>query len=211
MTAEELADKLEKYARFFRRKVKDTDGRERPMWRTRWTDPKGGYGDTPHPPLLLVFNRIGERNPNLTVPRLQELTRHLWQGERLPGGHHIYDRKIPIIAVGLNQLRQHGPAGEVFARLGRSGPQTLLEAIGNPRLEAAEAREAEEAKARAAAYQADLGYLNSEEALIALEEEGLEACEVCRRRWIYGGDLAAASASRGGVARTCRACMGPGP
>lgn len=30
-TAEELADKLEKYARFFRWKVKDTDGRERPM------------------------------------------------------------------------------------------------------------------------------------------------------------------------------------
>ncbi|MGW0034431.1 hypothetical protein ACWDXD_31995 [Streptomyces sp. NPDC003314] len=40
-----------------------------------------------------------------------ELTRHLWQGEWLPGGHHLYDRKIPIIAVGLNQLRQHGPAG----------------------------------------------------------------------------------------------------
>jgi hypothetical protein len=38
-TAEELADKLEKYARFFRRKVKDTDGRERPMWRTRWSAP----------------------------------------------------------------------------------------------------------------------------------------------------------------------------
>ncbi|MEU9064954.1 replication-relaxation family protein [Streptomyces sp. NPDC048430] len=32
-TPEELADKLEKYARFFRRKVKDTDGKERPMWR----------------------------------------------------------------------------------------------------------------------------------------------------------------------------------
>ena len=30
-TAEELADKLEKYARFFRRKVKDTAGKEQPM------------------------------------------------------------------------------------------------------------------------------------------------------------------------------------
>ncbi|MFI1377620.1 replication-relaxation family protein [Streptomyces longwoodensis] len=155
-TAEELADKLEKYTRFFRRKVKDTDGKERPMWRTRWTVPEGRYGDVPHPPVLLVFNRLGERNPNLTVPRLQELTRHLWQGERLPVGHHLYDRKIPIIAVGLNQLREHGPAGPVFARFGRSGPQPLLEAIGNPRLEAANAREAEEAKARAAAYKAEL-------------------------------------------------------
>ncbi|MFF7098335.1 replication-relaxation family protein [Streptomyces rubradiris] len=34
-TAEEIAGKLEKYARFFRRKAKDTDGTERPMWRTR--------------------------------------------------------------------------------------------------------------------------------------------------------------------------------
>jgi transposase-like protein len=155
-TAEELADKLEKYARFFKRKGKDTDGKERPMWRTRWTVPEGRYRDAPHPPVLLVFNRVGERNPNRTVPRLQEVTRHLWQGERLPGGHHLYDRKIPIIATGLNQLRQHGPAGPVFFSFGRDHPQPLLEAIGNPRLEAANAREAEEAKARAAAYQAQV-------------------------------------------------------
>ncbi|MFE6973000.1 replication-relaxation family protein [Streptomyces sp. NPDC057682] len=49
-TADELADKLEKYARFYRRKVKDTDGKERPMWRTRWTAPQGSYGEVPHPP-----------------------------------------------------------------------------------------------------------------------------------------------------------------
>ncbi|MFC8176674.1 replication-relaxation family protein [Streptomyces sp. NPDC057325] len=162
-TAEELADKLEKYAQFFRRKVKDTDGRERPMWRTRWTAPEGRY-ETPHPPVLLVFNRIGERNPNRTVPRLMELTRHLWQGERLPGGHHLYDRKIPIIAVGRNQLREHGPVGPVFARFGRSGPQTLLGAIDNPRREAADAREQEEAKVRAAQYQAEMRRAAQEQA-----------------------------------------------
>ncbi|MCL7382226.1 replication-relaxation family protein [Streptomyces sp. 35G-GA-8] len=152
-TAEEIADKLEKYARFFRRTAKDTDGKERPMWRTRWTAPEGPYGEVPHPPVLLVFNHIGERNPNHTVPRLRELTRHLWQGERQRGGHHLYDRKIPIIAVGLKNLRQHGPAGPVFLRFGRDHVQPLLEAIGNPRFEAAQAREAEEAKTRAAAYQ----------------------------------------------------------
>ncbi|MGW4163475.1 hypothetical protein [Streptomyces sp. NPDC004788] len=92
------------------------------------------------------------------------MTRHLWQGERQRGGHHLYDRRIPIIATGLNQLRQHGPAGPVFARFGRSGPQTLLEAIGNPRREAADAREAEEAKARAAAYQAELRRAAQEQA-----------------------------------------------
>ncbi|SEE51295.1 Replication-relaxation [Streptomyces sp. 2131.1] len=45
-TAEELADKLEKYARFFRRKVKDTVGKAQPMWRTRWTTPLGTWATT---------------------------------------------------------------------------------------------------------------------------------------------------------------------
>ncbi|MFI8186753.1 replication-relaxation family protein [Actinacidiphila glaucinigra] len=79
-SAEELAGKLEKYARFFRRQVKDTDGKERAMWRTRWPAPDGRWGDVPHPPVLLVFHRIGDRNPDRTVLRLADLTRHLWQG-----------------------------------------------------------------------------------------------------------------------------------
>ncbi len=52
----------------------------------------------------------------------------------------------------------------MFARFGRSGPQTLLEAIGNPRREAADAREQEEDKARAAAYQAELRRAAQEQA-----------------------------------------------
>lgn len=146
-TPEELAAKLEKYARFFRRKVKDTDGKERPMWRTRWTVPEGRYGDAPHPPVLLVFNRIGERNPNRTVPRLMELTRHLWQGER-QRDHHLYDGRIPIIATGLKNLSEHGPTGPVFLRFGRDHMEPLREAMGNPRREAADAR-AQEESARA--------------------------------------------------------------
>lgn len=138
-TAEEIAGKLEKYARFFRRKMKDTDGTEQPMWRTRWMAPEGRLGDTPHPPVLIVFNHLGARDPNRTVPRLQELTRHLWQGERSKD-HHLYNHKIPIIATGLRNLREHGPAGEVFHRFGRNHWQPLLEAIGNPRREAADAR-----------------------------------------------------------------------
>ncbi|MEU7115055.1 hypothetical protein [Streptomyces sp. NPDC046182] len=151
-TAEELAAKLEKYARSFRRKVKDTDGRERPMWRTHWNAPATRSGDATHPPVLLVRNRIGERNPNRTIPRLQELTRHLWQGQgqgqRQKGGHHHYDGKIPIIAVGLRNLREHGPTGAVVARFGRDHPQLLWEAIGNARREAAEAWEMEELTVR---------------------------------------------------------------
>ncbi|MER6409291.1 hypothetical protein ABT269_38855 [Streptomyces viridosporus] len=148
-TAEEIADKLEKHARFFRRKVKDTDGRERPMWRPRWTAPATWSGDATYPPVLLVFNRIGERNPNRTIPRLRELTRHLWVGERQKGGHHHYDGRIPIIATGLKNLSQHGPTGPVFLRFGRDHMEPLREAIGNPRREAADARAREEtARAR---------------------------------------------------------------
>lgn len=154
-TAEELAAKLEKYARFFRRKVKDTDGRERPMWRTRWSAPATWSGDAAYPPVLLVFNRIGERNPNRTIPRLMELTRHLWQGERQKG-FHVYDGSIPIIATGLNQLREHGPASPVFLRFGRAQMQPLLEAIGNPRREAAEARAREEARTHQEEHQAQV-------------------------------------------------------
>ncbi|WP_224756489.1 replication-relaxation family protein [Streptomyces sp. col6] len=62
-TAEELAGKLEKYARFYHRKVKDTAGKAQPMWRTRWTTPPGTWGDDPYPPVLLVFNPLGARNP----------------------------------------------------------------------------------------------------------------------------------------------------
>ncbi|MFI6063153.1 replication-relaxation family protein [Streptomyces sp. NPDC051286] len=151
--AEELADKLEKYARFFRRKVKDTDGKERPMWRTRWSAPDTWSGNRTHPPVLLVFNRIGERNPDRTVARLMDLTRHLWQGQRQKG-FHVYDGKIPIIATGLKNLRKYGPDGPVFLRFGRDHMQPLREAIGNPRREAADARAREEAKAHQEEYQA---------------------------------------------------------
>ncbi|MEU2565062.1 replication-relaxation family protein [Streptomyces longispororuber] len=152
-TAEELAAKLEKYARFFRRKVKDTDSRECPMWRTRWSAPETCSGDRAHPPVLLVFNRVGERNPNRTVPRLQELTRHLWQGQRHTG-FHAYDGRIPIVATGLKNLREHGPQGPVFLRFGRDRMQPLREAIGNPRREAADARAREAAMAREEEFQA---------------------------------------------------------
>ncbi|MEV6734148.1 MULTISPECIES: hypothetical protein [unclassified Streptomyces] len=72
-TAEEIAARPAKYHRFFRRQVKDTDGKGRPMWRTRWSV-RAEYGQVPRPPVLLVFNHIGDRSPNRTIPRLRELT-----------------------------------------------------------------------------------------------------------------------------------------
>ncbi|MBQ1118382.1 hypothetical protein ACH4MN_37330 [Streptomyces anulatus] len=68
------------------------------------------------------------------------------QGDRQREGHHLYDGKVPIVAVGLNNLREHGPTGLVFYRFGRNRPQPLLEAIGNPRRDATASRELEEGR-----------------------------------------------------------------
>ncbi|MET9880210.1 replication-relaxation family protein [Actinacidiphila glaucinigra] len=131
-SAEELADKLEKYARFFRRTVKDTDGKERAMWRTRW-------------------------------PALDA------------------DGKIPIVAVTLEELQEHGPAGRVFLRFGRTDMQTLTDAIGNPRREAADAREREADKARQAAYEAEQQRKAEQKA--AEREAKRPACAECGARF----------------------------
>ncbi|MFJ4776398.1 hypothetical protein [Streptomyces sp. NPDC088762] len=44
------------------------------MWRTRWMARVAEHGEAPHPPVLIVFDHVGARDPNRTVPRLQELT-----------------------------------------------------------------------------------------------------------------------------------------
>jgi hypothetical protein len=184
-SAEELADKLEKYARFFRRKVKDTDGKERPMWRTRWSAPDTWSGDRTHPPVLLVFNRLGERNLDRTVPRLAELTRHLWQGERQKGGYHHYDGRTPIIATGLGNLSKHGPVGPVFPASAVTTCSPLREAIGNPRREAAHARAREEATARQEEYQAQVRRAAQEQAAkkAAEREARRPVCTGCRAKF----------------------------
>lgn len=156
----------------------------RPMWRTRWNAPDTWSGDRTHPPVLLVFNRLGERNPNRTIPRLQELTRHLWQGQRQKG-FHVYDGSIPIIATGLKNLREHGPAGPVFLRFGRDHIQPLQEAIGNPRREAADARAREEAKAHQEEYQAQVRRAAQEQAAkqAAEREARRPVCTGCGARF----------------------------
>ncbi|MER6717156.1 hypothetical protein [Streptomyces sp. NPDC000877] len=141
--------------RFCQRKVKDVDGKERPMWRTRWWVPDGRHGDQPHPPLLLVFNRVGPRNPNTVVAQLAELTQRHWRGTAYDG-FHMYDGKLPIVVTGTKQLKEHGPAGAVFRRFGRPYNQTLLEAIGNPRREAHDARKQAEYAARQREHQEEM-------------------------------------------------------
>ncbi|MEW5659844.1 replication-relaxation family protein [Streptomyces cinereoruber] len=128
-----IAAKFDKYLRFFLRKEKDTDGFESPLWRTRWSAPAEEY-ERVHPPVLLVFHEVGPRSAKHQMTRVADLTRHHWQGRWHPkGGYHSYDRRIPIVATTLEELREHGPAGPAFWRFGRGHRQPLLDAIGNPR------------------------------------------------------------------------------
>lgn len=146
-----IAAKFDKYMRHFLRKAKDTDGQEKPMWRTRWSAPGPRWGDASHPPVLLVFHQVGKRSALNQMERVAELTREHWQGDwNSRGGFHSYDGKMPIVATTLELLREHGPAGPAFWRFGRERRQNIWDAIGNPRRDAALARRTEDARRRQA-------------------------------------------------------------
>ncbi|MFF5538647.1 hypothetical protein ACFY71_40405 [Streptomyces cinerochromogenes] len=68
----------------------------------------------------------------------------------------MYDGKLPIVVTGMKQLKEQGPAGAVFRRFGRPHNQTLLDAIGNPRREAHDARKQAEYAAREREYKEQL-------------------------------------------------------
>ncbi|MGW6362181.1 replication-relaxation family protein [Streptomyces sp. NPDC055092] len=142
-----IAAKFDKYARFFKREEKDTDGIEKPMWRTRWSAPAWEGYERVHPPVLLVFHQVGKRSAKSQMAKVADLTRHYWQGRwHREGGFHSYDGCIPIVATTLELLREHGPAGPAFWRFGRKERQPLLDAIGNPRRDAALARSRQAAR-----------------------------------------------------------------
>ncbi|GAA1149156.1 replication-relaxation family protein [Streptomyces javensis] len=138
-----IAAKFDKYARFFKRKEKDTDGIEKPLWRTRWDVSAPWWYDQVHPPVLLVFHQVGKRPALGQMKKVADLTRRHWEGQRYDGygGYHRYPGCIPIVATTLPWLREHGPTGPAFWRFGRQGRQPLLEAISNPRQDAALARQ----------------------------------------------------------------------
>jgi Replication-relaxation len=142
-----LAEKFDKYARFFARRITDTDGQDIPMWREKWTGPEARWDDVPHPPVLLVFNQIGPRTAKATIQQVAARTRRHWQGKG-HGDHSTYSGCIPIVATTLELLREHGPAGPAFWRFGRPDFQPLDDAVGNPRKDAADARRAEQYRSR---------------------------------------------------------------
>lgn len=97
-----------------------------------------------------------------------------WDGE---GQFHSYNGKIPIVATTLELLREHGPAGPAFWRFGRDRRQCLVDAIGNPRMDAALARRRQHDEARRAAYQAEQQRKEREQA--AVREARRPVCAEC--------------------------------
>ncbi|WP_240797440.1 replication-relaxation family protein [Streptomyces sp. F001] len=142
-----IARKFDKYARFFQGKEKDTDGIEKPLWRTRWSAPPSEKYERVHPPVLLVFHQVGKRSAKNQMARVADLIRHHWQGIwHREESFHSYDGCIPIVATTLELLREHGPSGHAFWRFGRDHHEPLLDAIGNSRRDAYLARRRQAAR-----------------------------------------------------------------
>ncbi|BBC29363.1 hypothetical protein SGFS_006570 [Streptomyces graminofaciens] len=107
-----IALKFDKYMGHFRRKVKDSDGQDKPMWRTRWSARDPRWGDASHRPVLLVFHQVGKRTAWKEMERVAELTREHCQGDwNSWGGFHSCGAKMRIVATTLERLREHGVAG----------------------------------------------------------------------------------------------------
>ncbi|MFE5406436.1 hypothetical protein ACFQ9Z_35010 [Streptomyces sp. NPDC056580] len=68
----------------------------------------------------------------------------------------MYDGKLPILVTSMKYMKERGPAEAVFRRFGQLPNQTLLEAIGNPRREAHNARKPAEYAARQREHQEEL-------------------------------------------------------
>ncbi|MGW7620814.1 replication-relaxation family protein [Streptomyces antimycoticus] len=135
-----VAAKIDRYRRFFQRKVKDHQGRDVELWSTVWEDSgRGGY-----PPLALVFTKdVGPEARFNRMKKVAELSRDCWRGRwHCPGaefgleeekrdGWREYEGTVPVIATHLDQLRTKGPHGPVWWRFGRTTWQPLNDALTN--------------------------------------------------------------------------------
>lgn len=137
-----VAGKLVKYRRFFRRTVKDTDGRDVPLWRTLYDDSgRGGY-----PPLALVFTaKVGREAMMNRIKAVRDLSQECWKGHWHGGslygtgttggtkdGYRDYTGTIPVIVTTLARLQEHGPHGVIWWRYGHSHLESLEVALDNP-------------------------------------------------------------------------------
>ncbi|TLQ38605.1 replication-relaxation family protein [Streptomyces marianii] len=137
-----VADKIERYRRFFSRRVPTGtgNGRDVPLWRTVWPEnPRDG-----HPPVALVFTKnVGKLAMQTRMREVGTLAREHWRGQwnadshtpdngERPDGYRDYTGTVPLLATTLRRLAAHGPHGPVWWRYGHKTWQTLTEALDNP-------------------------------------------------------------------------------
>ncbi|MET7440561.1 hypothetical protein ABZS63_24785, partial [Streptomyces sp. NPDC005568] len=140
-TAQTLSAKFEKYAHYFRLTTKGPQGRELPVWRTRYA-PTGRDG---HPPVAVVFNqgtRIGPEGLKNRMNAVLQQTRDIWSGTYQPrgsyggkdrDGYYNYADAIPLMFTTLDRLQEQGPCGTVWWRCGHDQWETLTDALANPK------------------------------------------------------------------------------
>ncbi|MFD3519992.1 hypothetical protein [Streptomyces sp. NPDC058653] len=115
-------------------------------------------------PVAFVFADTTEAKVANTVAVLEEAGRDYWAPRRYDTYHRgitarDYGQAVPVVVTTLEQLTEHGAGAAVWQRLGRTGEQTLTDALDNPdgdalyRDQAARADAAEE-QHRAAAREA---------------------------------------------------------
>ncbi|MFF3558397.1 replication-relaxation family protein [Streptomyces tsukubensis] len=136
-----VADKIERYRRFFARQVPTGtgNGRDVALWRTVWPD----TGRDGFPPVALVFTKdVGKVAMQNRMREVGALAREHWRGEwngdsptpgnERPDGYRDYKTAVPLLATTLKQLAAHGPHGPVWWRYGHPTWQPLTDALDNP-------------------------------------------------------------------------------
>jgi hypothetical protein len=149
--AHELVAKLRRYWEWGRLLPKDADQRivdlarsrpdaiehvdhEQRLWR-RVYPPTGREGLVP---VAFVFADTTEAKVSNTVAVLEEAGRRYWAPRRYDTLYpkavtaRDYRQAVPVVVTTLEQLQEHGAGAAVWRRLGRTGEQTLTDALDNP-------------------------------------------------------------------------------
>ena len=150
--AHDLVHKLRRYTDWFRMLPPDADDRtvrlarswadaiehishDERLWR-RYYPPTGREG---MPPLAFVFADTTDAKVANTVKVLEEAGRPYWASRRFEDAAwrkgitaRDYSQAVPVLVTTLEQLQEHGADAAVWRRLGRTGEQTLHQALDNP-------------------------------------------------------------------------------
>jgi len=107
---------------------------EQRLWRRAYP-PTGREGLAP---VAFVFADTTEAKVANTVAVLEEAGRRYWAPRRYDTLYEKaitardYRQAVPVVVTTLEQLQKHGAGAAVWRRLGRTGEQTLTDALDNP-------------------------------------------------------------------------------